>query len=65
MAKNRDVAIVAKALGVSPPTVRYGLRSGAFTFGTAVKRKEWVYILYPQEVKKELGVEIGKVEERS
>ena len=40
----------ARLLGVSPQCVRVGLESGAFHFGTVVKMKRKVYVIYRQAV---------------
>lgn len=45
----------AKLLGVSPQCVRVGLESGAFQFGTVVKMKRKVYVIYRSEVEKLTG----------
>ena len=45
----------AKLLGVSPQCVRVGLESGAFRFGTVVKMKRKVYVIYRSEVEKLTG----------
>lgn len=64
MANSKDIEKVARVLGCRSQTVRYGLKQGAFPFGTAVKcDKEYSYILYPAKVKEYLGVKIGRVEE--
>lgn len=42
----------ARDLNLDPETVRVGLRTGRFEWGTAVKRSEdakrWIYIIYPE-----------------
>lgn len=64
MARERDMEIVSKALGVNPQTVRYGLEQGCYPFGTAVKcNKGYSYQFFPPKVKEYLGVEIGKDKE--
>ena len=66
MAKDKDIAKIAKVLGCEPLTVREGLKQGSFPFGTAVKcKKEYAYILYPKRVKEVLGIELGRDEEES
>jgi len=45
----------AKLLGVSPQCVRVGLESGAFTFGTVVRMKRKVYIIYRPAVEELTG----------
>ena len=40
----------AKLLGVSPQCVRVGLESGAFRFGTVVRMKRKVYVIYRSAV---------------
>ena len=40
----------AKALGVSPETVRAGLQAGVYPFGTAFRQpgmKNYTYVIYP------------------
>lgn len=65
MAKTKDVERVAQALGISPQTLRYGLRQGAFPFGTVIECKgEYAYVLYPKLVKDVVGIEIGENEEK-
>ncbi len=49
---------VAKALGVSPETVRVGLQQNVFSFGTAFKkpgRQNYTYVIYPEAVKRYIG----------
>lgn len=45
-----SVEETAKLLGVSPQCIRVGLESGAFKFGTVVKMKRKVYVIYRSEV---------------
>jgi len=45
----------ARLLGVSPQCVRVGLESGAFQFGTVVKMKRNVYVIYRQAVEELIG----------
>lgn len=60
MAKNKDMEIVARALGVNPQTVRRGLEQGCYPFGCAVKcEKGYSYQFFPPLVKEYLDVEIG------
>ena len=60
MANVRDMQAVAKALGVSPETVRRGLEQRAYPFGTAVKcGKGYSYQFFPAKVKRYLGIEVG------
>lgn len=60
MAKQKDMEIVAKVLGVNPQTVRKGLEQGCYPFGTAVKcDKSYSYQFFPEKVKEYLGIEIG------
>lgn len=44
----------AKDLGKSIEIVRYGLRTGAYPWGTAVNRtgRKWTYIIYPDKYKR-------------
>lgn len=49
---------VAKALSVSPETIREGLKQNVFDFGTAFKKpgkRNYTYVLYPAKVKEILG----------
>lgn len=46
------IAEASKLLGISPQTLRIGLQQKALPFGFAVKRKEWVYIINEEEVRK-------------
>ena len=60
MANMRDMQAVAKALGVTPQTVRLGLEQKAYPFGTAVKcGKRYSYQFFPRMVRKYLGIEVG------
>lgn len=50
---------IAKALGVSPETVRVGLQQNVYPFGCAFKKdgnQNYSYVLYPAKVKEYLGV---------
>lgn len=52
------IADVAKALGVSPETVRIGLQMGVYDFGVAFKkpnRRNYTYTLFPEKVKEICG----------
>lgn len=63
MAKVDEMAIVAKALGVNPQTVRLGLQQGVYPFGCAVKcGVGYSYQFFPLAVKRYLGVEIRRNE---
>lgn len=43
---------VAKALNVSPQSIRLGLQSGALPFGSAVKTStKYTYIIYEKKLK--------------
>lgn len=66
MAKVEDMAIVSKALGVNPATVRKGLEQGVYPFGCAVKcEKSYSYQFFPPMVEKYLGVKLdGRIEEK-
>ena len=49
---------IAKALGVSPETVRVGLQLGMYEFGTAFKkpgRQNYTYTLYPKKCEELIG----------
>lgn len=50
---------VAKALKVSPLSIRVGLQQGKLPFGTAFKTKEdnerYEYILFPEKVREYIG----------
>lgn len=49
---------VAKALGVSPETVREGLKLGVYDFGVAFQKQgktNYTYVLYPKVVERYIG----------
>ena len=49
---------IAKALGVSPETVRIGLQQNVYPFGTAFKKpgkQNFTYVLFPEKVKEYIG----------
>lgn len=48
----------AKALGVSPETVRAGLQAGVYPFGTAFRQpgmKNYTYVIYPAKFYEYVG----------
>ena len=49
------VAETATLFGVSPQCIRVGLENGAFTFGTVVRMKRKVYIIWRSEVERLTG----------
>ena len=45
----------SEVLGIDPKTLRFGLQSGVFTFGTVVQMKRKVYIIWRSEVERLTG----------
>lgn len=59
------VSETAKLLGVSPQCVRVGLESGAFKFGTVVRMKRNVYVIYRSAVEQLIGRKEGSCSTKS
>ena len=50
------IAEVAKILHLKPQTVRTGIETGAFTFGTVIKQKRNVYVIYRHQFEQVTGI---------
>ena len=57
------LALTAKYQGCSLQTLKEGLKQGAIKYGTAFIQdgsKSYTYLLYPEDVKRHLGLNLGK-----
>lgn len=49
------VSEAAKLLGMNPQTLRIALQYGDCPYGFAIKRKRWVYHIFENRVREEIG----------
>lgn len=57
--KKITIKEVSKLINKSPQFIRIGLQNGRLPFGSAVKvNKRWNYIIYPEVLKKYMGIEV-------
>lgn len=63
MATREDMEKVARAMGVSPTTVRMGLEQRVLPFGAAIKcNRQYSYVFFPAKVERYLGIRVGRNE---
>lgn len=65
MANMKDMERIARALGVTPQTIRRGLEQGCYPFGTAVKcDRRYSYQFFSEKVKEYLGITLNGEEDQ-
>lgn len=48
--KKVTVQIAAEYLGISVRNIQAGMQEKMFPFGIALKKKEWIYIIFPERL---------------